>query len=122
MSLIGIIALCGIVVNNAILAVDTARRLRAEGWPGRAAVLEAARLRLRPILMTTLTTVVGMIPMAIGLGSGEQVQQPLAIAIMGGLSVGTFVTLFLTPALYEAAHRRRRADWLGPPPPGGDGA
>ncbi len=119
MSLIGIIALCGIVVNNAILAVDTARRLRREGLPGREAVLEAARLRLRPILMTTITTVVGMIPMAIGLGSGEQLQQPLAIAIMGGLAVGTFVTLFLTPALYEAAHRRRDPRWCGPAAPGG---
>lgn len=119
MSLIGIIALCGIVVNNAILAVDTARRLRRDGLPGRAAVLTAAQLRLRPILMTTLTTVVGMIPMAIGLGSGEQIQRPLAIAIMGGLTVGTVVTLYLTPALYEAAHGRRDPRWRAPAAPGG---
>lgn len=111
MALIGIIALLGIVVNNAILAVDTIRRLRRRGWAGRDAVLEGARLRLRPILMTTVTTVLALVPMAIGLGSGERIQQPLAIAILGGLSLGTAVALFLTPTLYELLHKRLDRDW-----------
>ncbi len=112
-SLIGVIALLGISVNDAIVKVDTIRRLRRAGLPGRAAVLEASRLRFRPILMTSLTTVLGMVPMAIGMGSGEQIQRPLAIAIMGGLTIATGVTLLLTPALFEMLHRRLDRDWAG---------
>jgi len=105
-SLIGLIALLGIAVNDAIVKVATIRRLRAEGMRGREAILEASTLRFRPILMTTLTTVLAMIPMAIGLGTGEQLQQPLAITIIGGLSIATTLTLFLTPTVYEILHRR----------------
>ena len=107
MSLIGLIALLGIAVNDAIVKIDTIRRLRSEGLGGREAVLEASRLRLRPILMTTLTTVLAMVPMAIGLGSGEQLQRPLAITIIGGLSLTTLLTLIFTPVLYEIGHRIR---------------
>jgi HAE1 family hydrophobic/amphiphilic exporter-1 len=71
------------------------------------AVLEASRLRLRPILMTSVTTVFAMVPMAIGLGSGEQLQRPLAITIIGGLTFTTLLTLIYTPILYEFAHRIR---------------
>ncbi len=112
-SLIGLIALLGIAVNDAIVKVATIRRLRAEGMAPRAAILEASTLRFRPILMTTLTTVLAMVPMAIGLGTGEQLQQPLAITIIGGLSIATTLTLFLTPAVYEMLHRRidRDGDW-----------
>ncbi len=105
LSLIGALALLGIAVNDAIVKVDTIRRLRAAGLPGNEAILEASRLRLRPILMTSATTVLAMIPMAIGLGSGEQLQRPLAITIIGGLTLTTLLTLFVTPALYRVAHR-----------------
>ena len=104
-SLIGLIALLGIAVNDAIVKVATIRRLRQDGLGGRQAVLEASTLRFRPILMTTVTTVMAMMPMGLGLGSGEQMQQPLAITIIGGLSLATLLTLFLTPVVYETLHR-----------------
>jgi len=107
LSLIGAVALLGIAVNDAIVKVDTMRRLRSEGMDGHAAVLEASRLRLRPILMTSATTVLALLPMAIGIGSGEQLQRPLAITIIGGLTLTTFLTLFYTPILYEVAHKIR---------------
>jgi HAE1 family hydrophobic/amphiphilic exporter-1 len=105
-SLIGLIALLGIAVNDAIVKVATIRRLRGDGMPGREAVLEAGQLRFRPIIMTTVTTVFAMVPMALGLGTGEQMQRPLAITIIGGLSIATLLTLYLTPVVYEMLHRR----------------
>lgn len=105
LSLIGVVALLGISVNDAIVKVDTMRRLRSEGMEPHAAVMEASRLRFRPIVMTSATTVLAMVPMAIGLGSGEQLQRPLAITIIGGLTLTTLLTLFYTPILYEIAHR-----------------
>jgi HAE1 family hydrophobic/amphiphilic exporter-1 len=105
-SLIGMIALLGIAVNDAIVKVATIRRLRADGMSGRAAVLEAGELRFRPIMMTTVTTVLAMVPMGLGLGTGEQMQRPLAITIIGGLSFATLLTLYLTPLVYEMIHRR----------------
>jgi len=110
-SLIGLIALLGIAVNDAIVKVATIRRLRySEGLSVRDAVLEAGLLRFRPIIMTTLTTVLAMVPMGIGLGTGEQIQRPLAITIVGGLSLATLLTLYLTPCIYELVHgwRERR--------------
>ena len=104
-SLIGMIALLGIAVNDAIVKVATIRRLRVDGLDARAAILEASNLRFRPIIMTTVTTVLAMVPMALGLGTGEQMQRPLAITIIGGLSIATFLTLFLTPVVYESLHR-----------------
>ncbi len=109
MSLIGLIALLGIAVNDAIVKVDTIRRLRAEEQlPIREAILEAGRLRFRPIMMNTWTTVLGLTPMGIGVGTGEQIQRPLSIVIMGGLTLATILTLYLTPVIYELAHRRDR--------------
>jgi len=122
-SLIGLVALLGIAVNDAIVKVDTIRRLRREGGlPLRAAVLEASRLRFRPIVMTTLTTVLAMVPMAIGIGTGEQMQRPLAVAIGGGLAVATALTLLLTPVAYELLHRRDRAPAGAAPEPADAGA
>jgi hydrophobic/amphiphilic exporter-1 (mainly G- bacteria), HAE1 family len=112
-SLIGLIALLGIAVNDAIVKVATIRRLRfEEGLAVREAVLEAGLLRFRPILMTTLTTVLAMVPMGIGLGTGEQIQRPLAITIIGGLAIATWLTLYLTPCIYELVHgwRERRQE------------
>ncbi|MFH2052841.1 MAG: efflux RND transporter permease subunit [bacterium] len=106
-SLIGMIALLGIAVNDAIVKVATIRRLRMEdGLGGREAILEASNLRFKPIMMTTVTTVLAMVPMGLGLGTGEQMQRPLAITIIGGLSIATMLTLFLTPVTYELLHRR----------------
>jgi HAE1 family hydrophobic/amphiphilic exporter-1 len=108
LSLIGMVALTGIAVNDAIIKVDTMRRLRGEGKPGYDAILGASSLRLRPIIMTSVTTILAMVPMAIGLGSGEQLQRPLALTIIGGLFLTTVLTLFYTPILYMVAHRIRR--------------
>lgn len=108
LSLIGMIALLGVAVNDAILKTDTIRQLRARGVDGYEAIMEASRLRLRPILMTSATTVLALLPMAIGIGGGEQLQRPLAVTIIGGLIVTTVLTMFYTPILYMLAHRIRR--------------
>lgn len=112
-SFLGIIALAGIVVNNAIVMVDKINQLRdAEAMELRPAVIEGAVTRLRPILMTTLTTVIGLIPMALALGEGSELLAPLGQAIAGGLITSTLVTLFLTPTIYwivERAVERRKA-------------
>ncbi len=108
LSLIGMVALLGIAVNDAIIKVDTIRRLRADGMAAWDAIFEASRIRLRPILMTSATTVLAMVPMAIGVGSGEQIQRPLAVTIIGGLTLTTALTLVVTPLLYSLAHRLGR--------------
>lgn len=112
-SFIGCVMLAGIVVNNAILLVDTANLLRQrDGLPLDVAIRETGRRRLRPILMTTLTTVLGLIPLAIGSGDGGEAQAPLARAVIGGLTSSTLITLFFIPALYaalEGFRERRRA-------------
>jgi HAE1 family hydrophobic/amphiphilic exporter-1 len=99
-SYIGCIMLGGIVVNNAILLVDQAARLRASGMEAREAAAEAGRRRLRPILMTTLTTILGLLPLALGVGEGAEAQAPLARAVIGGLSCSTGITLVLIPVVY----------------------
>jgi multidrug efflux pump subunit AcrB len=95
----------GIVVSNGILLVDYTNRLRKRNLPLLEAVVRAGRTRLKPILMTSLATVLGLIPMAIGLG-GESTQAPLAIAVIGGLTVSTALTLFFVPALYTVFELR----------------
>jgi multidrug efflux pump subunit AcrB len=97
---LGTVLLIGIVVNNAILLVEYIERQRRAGRDMTEAVIEAGGIRLRPILMTTLTTVVGMLPLAMGAGSGALLMQPLAVAVVGGLLSAMFLTLFLVPCLY----------------------
>lgn len=104
---IGVIMLVGIVVNNAILLVDTINLLRREGQDKTPAILEAGRSRLRPILMTTLTTVLGLLPMAIGLGEGAEVRTPMAITVIGGLLVSTLLTLVVIPVVYSLLDRKQ---------------
>jgi HAE1 family hydrophobic/amphiphilic exporter-1 len=104
---IGCILLGGIVVNNAILLVDQASRLLREGMAAQEAIAEAGRRRLRPILMTTLTTALGLLPLAFGVGEGADAQAPLARAVIGGLLGSTAVTLLLIPAIYALAHSVR---------------
>ena len=108
LSMIGMVALLGIAVNDAIIKMDTIRRLRSQGVDAYEAIITASRLRLRPILMTSATTILAMIPMAIGIGSGEQLQRPLALTIIGGLFLTTVLTLIYTPVMYRVAHRVRR--------------
>jgi hydrophobic/amphiphilic exporter-1 (mainly G- bacteria), HAE1 family len=98
---IGLIMLVGIVVSNAIVLVDRVNQLRNHGMARREAVLEGAHARLRPILMTTVTTLFGFLPMAIGLGDGAELRRPLAITVIGGLAFSTLLTLVLIPVLYN---------------------
>ncbi|ABF40700.1 acriflavin resistance protein [Candidatus Koribacter versatilis Ellin345] len=106
MSLMGVIMMTGIVVSNSILIVDVARELRKTGMPIAEAVATACRMRLRPVLMTSLATILGMIPMALALEAGSEQYAPLARAIIGGLTLSVIVTVFLVPAAYLWLHRR----------------
>jgi multidrug efflux pump subunit AcrB len=106
-SFIGIIMMVGVVVSNAIILVDYINRLRGEGVELKEAIVRAGRIRLRPILMTTLTTICGLIPMALGIGEGAEANASLAIAVIGGLSVSTFLTLVFVPTLYMIAESWR---------------
>jgi HAE1 family hydrophobic/amphiphilic exporter-1 len=105
-ALIGVIMLAGIVVNNAIVLVDLINQLRAHGKERLDAIMEAGSARLRPILMTSLTTALGLLPMAIGFGEGSEVRAPMAITVIGGLLVSTFLTLLVIPVVYSLMDRR----------------
>jgi len=106
-SLMGTIVMVGIVVSNSILLVDFANQRRREGAPARLAIVDAARIRMRPILMTALATVAGLLPIALKLGAGSEASAPLARAAVGGLTVSTALTLLLVPAVYELFYARR---------------
>ncbi len=99
-ALVGVILLGGVVVNNGIVLIDVLKRRRAEGMDLREAALEAARTRLRPILMTALTTILGMVPLSMGVGDGAETWAPMARTVVGGMTVGTLLTLFVIPSLY----------------------
>jgi hydrophobic/amphiphilic exporter-1 (mainly G- bacteria), HAE1 family len=107
MSLMGVVMMVGIVVSNSILIVEFTRRLREEGRPLEQAVVLACRVRLRPVLMTSLATLIGLLPMAAKLGTGSEAYAPLARAIIGGLAVSVVLTVFIVPAAYYAIYRRR---------------
>jgi len=112
MSLMGLVMMVGIVVSNSILIVDFSRSLWQEGKPLKEAVALASRIRLRPVLMTSLATVIGLIPMALKLGTGAEAYAPLARAIIGGLLVSVVVTVYLVPAAYLWAHRKEEVQEL----------
>jgi HAE1 family hydrophobic/amphiphilic exporter-1 len=107
MSLIGLVVLIGIADNDAIVKVDFINQARARGLPLRDAILEAGRARLRPIVMTSVTTVLGLLPMALGLGAGSDLRAPLAIAVIGGVTVATGLTLVVVPVVYQTIDRLR---------------
>jgi HAE1 family hydrophobic/amphiphilic exporter-1 len=109
MSLMGIVMMVGIVVSNSILIVEFTRQLRHRGTPLREAVAVASRQRLRPVVMTSLATLLGLIPMALKLGTGSEAYAPLARAIIGGLLVSVVVTVYLVPAAYLWVHRKDTA-------------
>src|SRR5690606_30783418 len=101
-----VILLAGIVVNNAILLVEYTENFRKErGGSLEEAVVDAGAVRLRPILMTTLTTCLGMTPLALGIGEGSEMMRPLAVAVVGGLSVSMVLTLFVVPCAYVIFNR-----------------
>jgi len=108
MSLMGIVMMVGIVASNSILIVEFAHRLEEDGMPVRDAITSACRIRLRPILMTSLATIIGLIPMALKLGTGSEQYAPLARAIIGGLTVSVALTVFLVPAAYLAFHDHKK--------------
>jgi hydrophobic/amphiphilic exporter-1 (mainly G- bacteria), HAE1 family len=108
MSLMGVLMLVGIANSNSILIVDFAHRLEGEGMPVEDAVITACRVRLRPILMTSLATIIGMIPMALKLGTGAEQYAPMARAIIGGLTSSVLLTVFIVPAAYLLIYRNRK--------------
>jgi multidrug efflux pump subunit AcrB len=106
-SFMGLILLIGLIVKNGIILIDYADRLEGDGHSRRDALVRAGAIRLRPILMTTLCTLFGLLPLALGLGAGAELQKPLAIAVIGGLSVSTIVTLIFVPTLMSLLPDRR---------------
>ncbi len=102
-SLMGIVLLVGLVVKNGIILLEYTNQLRAQEYPLREALLRAGRARLRPILMTTLCTILGLLPLALGLGAGSELQKPLAVSVIGGLCVSTLFTLLFVPVVFSLA-------------------
>jgi multidrug efflux pump subunit AcrB len=100
-SLIGIIFLLGLTNKNAILIVDYIKQLRQSGMSRTEAIMEAGPIRLRPILMTTGATILGMMPLALGLGAGAELRSPMAVAIIGGLVTSTLLSLIVVPIIYD---------------------
>ncbi|MBC8190873.1 MAG: efflux RND transporter permease subunit, partial [FCB group bacterium] len=100
-SFIGFIMLTGIVVNNGIVLVDYINQLRRKGVEATAAIIEAGSTRLRPVLITALTTIFGMLPMVLDGSEGAEMRAPMAITVIGGLTAATFLTLFVVPSLYS---------------------
>lgn len=105
-SIVGFVMLCGIIVNNGIVLVDYINRLRADGAEKTEAIVEAGKTRMRPILITALTTVFGLSVMALGIGTGAEMMQPLAIVCIGGLIYATFMTLYIIPVIYDAFNKK----------------
>jgi len=116
MSLMGVVMMVGIVVSNSILIVEFTRRLRREGRPLREAVSLACRVRLRPVLMTSLATLIGLLPMAAKLGTGTEAYAPLARSIIGGLAVSVVLTVFIVPCAYYLIYRRKENGIARPAP------
>ena len=108
MSLMGVLMLVGIANSNSILIVDFAHRLEEQGLPVLDAVITACRVRLRPILMTSLATIIGMIPMALKFGTGSEQYAPMARAIIGGLTSSVIMTVFIVPAAYLLIYRNKQ--------------
>jgi HAE1 family hydrophobic/amphiphilic exporter-1 len=106
-AMIGMVMLAGIVVNNAIVLIDAINRRRREGMAKPEAILQAALSRIRPILMTSATTILALLPMALGLGEGAELRSPLAITVIGGLAVATLLTLLVIPVVYSLVDRKR---------------
>ena len=109
--LIGVVMLAGIVVNNAIILVDCINTHRKEGMPRQEAIIEGGKIRLRPIMMTTTTTVLGLLPLALGLGEGAELRMPMGITVVGGLLFSTLLTLVLVPVVYDIVEEIKETIW-----------
>ena len=105
-AMIGFVMLAGIIVNNGIVLVDYINQLRAEGTEKKEAIIQAGKSRLRPIVMTALTTILGLSTMALGMGMGADMVQPMAIVTIGGLLYGTLLTLYVVPCIYDILNRK----------------
>lgn len=108
-AMIGFVMLSGIIVNNGIVFIDYTNQLISQGMDQKEALVEAGRTRLRPIIMTALTTILGLSTMAIGFGSGADMVQPMAVVTIGGLIYGTALTLFVVPCIYALFHKKEKA-------------
>lgn len=105
-SMIGFVLLVGVIVNNGIVLIDCMNRLRLDGMERREAIVAACSIRLRPVLMTALTTILGLVPLGLGWGMGASLVQPVAVVSIGGLTYATFMTLFVVPVVYDSLCRR----------------
>jgi len=108
-ALLGFLILAGVVVNNGIVFVSYVNQLKEEGMLQKDALIAAGEARIRPILMTALTTILAMSTMALGLNAGSEIMQPMGIVTIGGLTYATLLTLFVVPILYDLFHRRQNA-------------
>ena len=108
-AMVGFVMLSGIIVNNGIVFIDYTNQLIGEGKPKKAALIEAGRTRMRPIVMTALTTILGLCTMAVGVGMGSDMVQPMAVVTIGGLIYGTVLTLFVVPCIFDLFHRKEKA-------------
>ena len=106
-SMIGFVMLAGIIVNNGIVLIDYIIQLRRKGMEKKEAIVESARTRMRPVLMTALTTIISMSTMALGFGQGAEMSQPMAIVVVGGLIYGTLLTLIVVPCIYDAFNKEK---------------
>ena len=106
-SMLGFIMLAGLIVNNGIVLIDYINQARREGMSKHEAIIDAGRTRLRPILMTAMTTILAMLTSAVGIGDGSDMIKPMAIAIIGGLVYGTVLTLIVIPCIYDAFNREK---------------
>lgn len=109
MSAIGLIVTCGIIINDSILKLDAINELRKTGMPLLEAIHEAGRRRLRPIIMTSLTTIFAMVPLLFSFDMGSELQKPLSIAMIGAMFIGTLVSLFIIPLIYWFIYRNKKA-------------
>ena len=109
MSAIGLIVTCGIIINDSILKLDAINELRKTGIPLLEAIHEAGRRRLRPIIMTSLTTIFAMVPLLFSFDMGSELQKPLSIAMIGAMFIGTLVSLFIIPLIYWFIYRNKKA-------------
>ncbi len=107
MSLIGIVVMSGIVINDSILKIDTINKLKQKGYPTMEAIHEGGKRRIKPIMMTSITTILALTPVLFGMDMGSKLQSALALTIIGGLFIGTLVSLFLVPSLYYFLYKDR---------------
>jgi len=106
MAVIGIIVMCGVIINDSILKIHTINLLQKQGFSTQDAIKKGGRLRIKPILMTSLTTILALLPFLCISGLGATLQKPLALTVIGGMIIGTFISLYFIPILYSYLHQK----------------